>query len=130
MIDRELSKTISELGSKFPVITITGPRQSGKTTLIKSIFTDIPYVNLEDFDIRNNALRDPRGFLSNFPIGAVLDEAQRVPELFSYIQGIVDSSRDVRFVLSGSQNFHLLQNITQSLAGRVALFKLFPFDSA
>ncbi len=128
MIDRELSKTISELGSKFPVITITGPRQSGKTTLIKSIFTDIPYVNLEDFDIRNNALRDPRGFLSNFPIGAVLDEAQRVPELFSYIQGIVDSSRDVRFVLSGSQNFLLLQNITQSLAGRSAVLKLLPFS--
>ena len=86
-----------------------------------------PYVSLENIDIRNNAIRDPRGFLSNFPQGAVLDEVQRVPELFSYIQGIVDEKKSVHFVLSGSQNFLLLQSITQSLAGRAAILKLLPF---
>lgn len=128
MIKRELAKIIKKLRPKFPVITVTGPRQSGKTTLIKSICTDIPYVSLEDIDMRNNAIDDPRGFLSNFPKGAVLDEAQRAPGLFSYIQGIVDEKKDVHFVLSGSQNFLLLQNITQSLAGRAAILKLLPFS--
>ena len=127
MIKRELTKIINELRNKFPVITLTGPRQSGKTTILKSIYNDIPYVSLEDIDIRNNAIRDPRGFLSNFPQGAVLDEAQRAPELFSYIQGIVDEKRDIHFVLAGSQNFLLLQSITQSLAGRAAILKLLPF---
>jgi len=87
------------------VITLTGPRQSGKTTLLKSIYNDIPYVSIEDIDIRNNAIGDPRGFLNNFPEGAVLDEAQCAPELFSYIQGIVESNKGAHFVLSGSQNF-------------------------
>lgn len=127
MINREIASIIIKLRSQFPVITLTGPRQSGKTTLLKSIYTDIPYVSLEDIDIRNNAIGDPRGFLNNYPQGAVLDEAQRAPELFSYIQGIVDSNKDAHFVLSGSQNFLLLQNITQSLAGRAAILKLLPF---
>lgn len=127
MIKRELDNIIRHLRNKFPVITLTGPRQSGKTTLIKSIYTDIPYINLEDFDVRNYAINDPRGFLSNYPKGAVLDEVQRVPELFSYIQGIVDNDKSIHYVLSGSQNFLLLQNITQSLAGRAAVLKLLPF---
>ena len=127
MINREIASIIIKLRSQFPVITLTGPRQSGKTTILKSIYTDIPYVSLEDIDIRNNAIGDPRGFLNNFPQGAVLDEAQRAPELFSYIQGIVDSNKDAHFVLSGSQNFLLLKNITQSLAGRAAVLKLLPF---
>jgi predicted AAA+ superfamily ATPase len=127
MINRELASIIIKLRSQFPVIMLTGPRQSGITTLLKSIYTDIPYVSLEDIDIRNNAIGDPRGFLNNYPQGAVLDEAQRAPELFSYIQGIVDSNKDAHFVLSGSQNFLLLQNITQSLAERAAILKLLPF---
>jgi len=110
------------------VITLTGPRQSGKTTLLRSVYTDIPYVSLEDIDIRNAALSDPRGFLNNFPVGAVLDEIQRTPELFSYIQGIIDKSQKIHFVLSGSQNFLLLENISQSLAGRAAVLKLLPFS--
>lgn len=127
MISRELANIINNLRTKFPVITLTGPRQSGKTTLIKSIYKDLPYVSLEDIDIRNNATIDPRGFLSNFPNGAILDEVQRVPDLFSYIQGIVDNNRNIHFMLSGSQNFLLLQNISQSLAGRAAILKLLPF---
>ena len=128
MIYRELSKILNEVRGKFPVITVTGPRQSGKTTLVKSVFNDLPYVSLEDIDVRNNAIRDPKAFLSNFPSGAVLDEIQRTPELFSYLQGIVDDKQHIQFVLTGSQNFQLLQGITQSLAGRTMLLKLLPFS--
>jgi hypothetical protein len=127
MIDRILKNKILELRDKFPVLTLTGPRQSGKTTLLKAIYTDIPYVNLEDIDVRNFAIKDPRGFLSNYPKGAVFDEAQRVPQLFSYIQNIVDE-KDIHFVLSGSQNFLMLENITQTLAGRATVLKLLPFS--
>jgi predicted AAA+ superfamily ATPase len=128
MIYREQTKVLNEVRGKFPVITLTGPRQSGKTTLVKSVFSDLPYVSLEDIDLRNNALHDPKAFLSNFPNGAVLDEIQRTPELFSYIQGIVDEKQNVQFILTGSQNFQLLQSITQSLAGRTMLLKLLPFS--
>jgi len=128
MIYREQTKILNEVRGKFPVITLTGPRQSGKTTLVKSVFNDLPFVSLEDIDVRNNALRDPKAFLSNFPDGAVLDEIQRTPDLFSYLQGIVDEKKNVQFVLTGSQNFQLLQGITQSLAGRTMLLKLLPFS--
>ena len=128
MIYREQTKVLNEVKGKFPVIMLTGPRQSGKTTLVKSVFDDLPYVNLEDIDMRNNALNDPRGFLTNFPDGAVLDEVQRVPELFSYLQHIVDEKKNIQFILTGSQNFLLLQNITQSLAGRAMILKLLPFS--
>ena len=128
MIPRETAAIIIKLRKQFPVITLTGPRQSGKTTLLRSIYNDIPYVSLEDIDIRNTAINDPRGFLNNFPKGAVLDEVQRTPELFSYIQGIVDENKEIHFVLSGSQNFLLLENISQSLAGRAAILKLLPFS--
>lgn len=128
MIPREIASIIEKLREQFPVITLTGPRQSGKTTLLKSVYTDLPYVSLEDIDIRNAALNDPRGFLNNFPGGAVLDEIQRTPELFSYIQGIVDKNQKTHFVLSGSQNFLLLESISQSLAGRAAVLKLLPFS--
>jgi len=127
MIDRTLRNKIVAIRDKFPVLSLTGPRQSGKTTLLKAIYTDLPYVNLEDTDIRAFALNDPRGFLSNYPQGAVLDEVQRVPHLFSYLQNIVDQ-KDVHFVLSGSQNFLMLENILQSLAGRVMILKLLPFS--
>jgi len=127
MIQRDLAKKINELKSKFPILTLTGPRQTGKTTLLKSIYTDIPYVSLEDADNKNFAISDPRGFLANYPNGAVIDEIQNVPELFSYLQGVVDS-KDIHFALSGSQNFQLIEKITQSLAGRTASLKLLPFS--
>lgn len=127
MLKRELTNKIIELRSKFPVLTLTGPRQTGKTTLLKSIYTDVPYVSLEDIDNKQNAQTDPRGFLANYPNGAVIDEIQHVPELFSYIQGVVDS-KAIHFALSGSQNFQLIEKITQSLAGRVAMLKLLPFS--
>lgn len=127
MIQRSIAAKINALREKFPVVTLTGARQTGKTTLLKSLYSDLPYVNLEDIDNRNLASTDPRGFLSNFPKGAVIDEVQQVPTLFSYIQQIVDS-KQIHFALSGSQNFQLLQNITQSLAGRTAIFNLLPLS--
>ena len=93
-----MSTIIGKIRKQFPVITLIGPRQSGKTTLLKSIYTDLPYASLEYIDLRNEALKDPRGFLNNFPEGAVLDEVQRTPELFSYIQGIVDTNKMIHFV--------------------------------
>lgn len=128
MIKRTIEQKLIELASYFPVISLNGPRQSGKTTLIKKVFPELPYISLEDPDQRLLATEDPRGFLQNFPQGAVFDEAQRVPVLFSYIQGIVDSNPEIRFILSGSQNFLMSEKITQSLAGRVGLLTLLPFS--
>jgi len=127
MIQRELENKIKYLKGKFPILTLTGPRQTGKTTLLKHIYKDIPYVSLEDLDIRNIAKTDPKGFLENYPNGAVIDEIQNVPELFSYLQGVVDS-KDIHFAISGSQNFQVIEKITQSLAGRTAMLKLLPFS--
>lgn len=129
MIKRTLSEKIKELASKFPVLTLTGPRQSGKTTLVQSLFPKKPYVSLENPDTRQYALTDPHGFLGQYPEGAILDEAQQAPELFSYIQGIVDRENKAgMFILTGSQHFLLLEKISQSLAGRVAIFHLLPFS--
>lgn len=129
IIKRELRTAIENLRTKYPILAITGPRQSGKTTFLKNTFSDYTYVNLEDPDNRNFAETDPRNFLSQYNKYVIFDEVQRVPHLFSYIQGVVDESGLMgQFILSGSQNFHLMQNITQSLAGRVAIFRLFPFD--
>lgn len=114
---------------KFPVVVVTGPRQSGKTTLLKMLFPLLPYVNLEEIDNRQLAINDPRGFLRNFPDGAILDEVQQTPDLFSYLQGIVDS-QPVHFVLSGSHNFLLLERISQTLAGRSAILNLLPLSLA
>mgnify|MGYP003736945015 CR=1 FL=1 len=105
MIERTLAAKMISLAQKFQVVTLTGPRQSGKTTLVKAVFPDFPYVSLEEPDIRQFALADPRGFLSNYPNGAILDEIQNTPELFSYIQGLVDANRQVQFILTGSSNF-------------------------
>lgn len=127
MINRQITSSIAALRGKFPIITLTGARQTGKTTLLKSLYKDLPYINLEDIDNRMIATEDPRGFLSNYPNGAVIDEVQQVPQLFSYIQQVVDE-KDIHFALSGSQNFQLLQNITQSLAGRTAIFTLMPLS--
>ena len=117
------------MASKFPVVTLTGPRQSGKSTLLKSCFADYKYVSLEDPDIRQLAENDPRGFLKNCGTKCIIDEAQRVPDLFSYLQTIVDSRDECgQFILSGSHNFLLMERISQSLAGRTSVLKLFPFS--
>lgn len=129
MITRTLTSALFDLKDKYPVLALTGPRQSGKTTLLKSLFNDYRYVSLENPDIRAFAETDPNGFLKKYDSKVIIDEAQRVPTLFSYIQTMVDASGQMgQYILSGSQNFHLMRNITQSLAGRVALFRLFPFD--
>ncbi len=128
MIKREISKKTIQLASQYPVITITGPRQSGKTTLCRMLFKEKEYVSLEDIDERNFAMQDPRGFLNRFSDRAVIDEVQRAPDLLSYIQTVVDKKqKEGLFVLTGSQQFELLQNLSQSLAGRTALIKLLPF---
>jgi uncharacterized protein len=115
----------------FPVLTITGPRQSGKTTLSRLLAPDIPYFSLEDPDVRAFAREDPRAFLRQTNDGAIIDEVQRVPELFSYIQGIVDADRRMgRFILTGSSQFELIESITQSLAGRASMLTLHPFSMA
>lgn len=129
MIERNIAKVINELILVYPVIALTGPRQSGKTTLLKSMFKDYRYVSLENPDNRLFAEQDPNGFLELYNQKVIFDEVQRVPSLFSYIQTLVDESKIMgQFILSGSQNFSLIKSITQSLAGRVALFKLLPFD--
>jgi predicted AAA+ superfamily ATPase len=126
---RTLKTAIDIYREKYPVITLTGPRQSGKTTFLKSEFPGYRYVNLENPDTRNFASTDPNAFLKLYDKYVIFDEVQRVPALFSYIQALVDESRIMgQFILSGSQNFHLMHNITQSLAGRVAIFRLLPFD--
>jgi hypothetical protein len=128
MIERSLKPKLISLAQKFQVVTLTGPRQSGKTTLVRNAFPTLPYVSLEEPDIRQIALSDPRGFLSNYPAGAVLDEIQHAPELFSYIQRLVDEDRTIQFVLTGSSNFLLMEKISQSLAGRTAILRLLPFS--
>jgi predicted AAA+ superfamily ATPase len=128
MIYRKATNKLLQLASQFKAVALIGPRQSGKTTLVKSLFPDKPYVSLEDPDTRTYALEDPRGFLANYPNGAVFDEVQRTPELFSYLQGILDKNENPgQFILTGSNNFLLQQNISQSLAGRVAYLQLLPF---
>jgi hypothetical protein len=128
MIRRVIEDKIKQLAEKFPVISVTGPRQSGKTTLIKSMFPDFLYESLEDPDTRLFALSDPRKFLGNEK-KMIIDEIQRAPELFSYIQSITDKSGlNGQYIISGSQSFLLNQHISQSLAGRVAIFNLMPLS--
>jgi len=123
---RTIKKSMDVYLKKYPVLVLTGPRQSGKTTFLKNQFSDYTYVNLENLDLRRYALNDPNAFLTEFQGKVILDEVQRVPELFSYIQTKVDEDRIMgQYILSGSQNFHLMRSITQSLAGRVALFKFY-----
>jgi len=129
MIERTLSKKISSLARRYPVVTVTGPRQSGKTTLAKMVFTNHDYVSLEEPNEREFALSDPKGFLKRYSGGGVFDEIQRVPDLLSYIQGIVDvKDSPGRFILTGSQQFHLTAKISQTLAGRTAIVHLLPFS--
>lgn len=129
MIARDVEEAFRGLLRGFPVVTLTGPRQSGKTTLARAIFAGRPYISLEDPDVRRMALEDPRAFLAGLPDGAVLDEAQRTPELLSYLQARVDADgRMGLFLLTGSQQFGLMSGITQSLAGRSAFIELLPFS--
>ena len=127
MIHRDVTEKLIHVAQKFPVITVTGPRQSGKTTLCRSIFADRAYVNLENLNHQNFALDDPLGFLSQFTEGAVIDEVQRAPKLLSFLQEIVDESQDPgRWILTGSHNLQLSSSISQSLAGRTAVIDLLP----
>lgn len=130
MKKRELETVLSQLSSQYPVVTVTGPRQSGKTTLCRKVFPSKAYVNLEFPDTRQFATDDPRGFLNQYKNGAIIDEIQRVPELTSYIQGFVDEAdnKPGRFILTGSQQFEVIDTINQSLVGRTALIKLLPFN--
>ncbi len=129
MINRELQSKIKEMAKKYPVVTLTGPRQSGKSTLLKNTFPDYNYVTVEDPDIRLFASEDPRGFLATYPDKTIIDEIQRVPELFSYIQGHVDKeNKEGMYLLAGSHNFLLMQHVGQSLAGRTAILRLLPFS--
>lgn len=129
MIPRQATKELEKLAKGFPVISITGPRQSGKTTLAQACFADRPYVNLESPAERALAIDDPVGFLSRFPDGAILDEIQHAPDLFSYLQVQVDrDGRMCRFIITGSQQFGLNERISQSLAGRVGALTLLPFS--
>jgi predicted AAA+ superfamily ATPase len=130
MLTRQAVHKLRDMASKFPVIAVTGPRQSGKTTMCRELlFPGHAYVSLENPDMREYAQDDPKGFLDTHGTPLIIDEAQHVPELFSYIQGIVDSDgRPGRYVLTGSHNFLLLERITQSLAGRVYVFHLLPLS--
>ena len=131
MFDRGLKEHLAYAAKKFPVVTLTGPRQSGKTTLVKLLFPNKSYVTLEDIDHRFFAKEDPRAFLKNFPQGAIIDEAQHVPDLFSYIQTRVDQNQVMgEFILTGSQNILLSENISQTLAGRTAVLQLLPCTTA
>jgi predicted AAA+ superfamily ATPase len=128
MIHRHLERKLRSAAGQYPVVLLTGPRQSGKTTLVQAVFPDHRYVSLEDPDQRAFATEDPRGFLGQFEQAVVLDEAQRTPDLFSYLQGLVDRTDKPRqFILTGSQNFLLMERISQSLAGRCAVLHLLPF---
>lgn len=129
MIERDLTDKIRQLSGKFPIVTVTGPRQSGKSTLLKHIFPDYKYVSLENPDMRQFATDDPNGFIKTFDNHVIIDEAERVPSLFSYLQTHTDAANETgMYMLAGSRNFHLMAAVDQSLAGRTAILKLLPFS--
>ena len=126
-VQRDLAPRLIASAQTTPSITLTGPRQSGKTTLAKTVFPQHSYVSLEAPDVRAFASEDPRAFLSQYPDGAIIDEVQRVPELLSYLQGIIDATpKPGRWILTGSQNLSLAESVSQSLAGRTAVHYLLP----
>lgn len=129
MLGRIASDTLLRLARGFPILALTGPRQSGKTTLARAVFPNKPYVSLENLDEREFAEQDPRRFLSRFPDGAILDEVQRCPALFSWLQGVVDERKIMgHFILTGSAQFDLIAGVSQSLAGRVGRVVLLPLS--
>ena len=133
MVPRDLQPLLASMLERFGVVTLTGPRQSGKSTLCRATFSDLPYQTLESLDVRAFAASDPRGFLAQFPNGAVLDEIQHAPQLLSYLQAALDEAKfrgthGARWVLTGSQNLTLLDSVGQSLAGRTAVLHLLPFS--
>ncbi len=129
MIKREIQNKLLSLANKYPVVSIIGPRQSGKTTLVKYSFPEKSYISLEEPDNREFAQTDPWGFLSTYPEGAILDEIQRAPELFSYIQTVVDNKNQPgQFIVTGSNNYLLHEGISQTLAGRTAILTLLPLS--
>lgn len=131
MIDRDLTPLIQTAARQFPAVTITGPRQSGKSTLCRALFPQLPYVNLEAPDTRAFAAEDPRAFLGQYHAGAIIDEVQRAPQLPSYLQGVIDADPEPgRWILTGSQNLALLESVSQSLAGRSAVLHLLPLSRA
>lgn len=131
MFTRAISKTFIALTKTFPVVAVTGPRQSGKTTLVKELLPDYRYVSLEDLDMRAFAQKDPRGFFASYDKRVIIDEAQLVPDLFSYLQGVVDQDQMTgQYILTGSQHFLLHEKISQSLAGRAAFLRLLPLSLA
>ncbi len=134
MIDRKLTNTITQAFHYFPVVTIVGPRQSGKTTLCRILYGELPYANLEDNSTLDEAQQDPKAFLNKYEQGMIIDEAQRFPELFSYLQVLVDEDRmngngNRKFIVTGSANFALMQQISQSMAGRTAVLTLLPLST-
>jgi predicted AAA+ superfamily ATPase len=129
MIERQLVDILKNRLEKFPILTLVGPRQSGKSTLLRNYFPDYEYINLERPDYRHLVMDDPIGFLSSREKGVIFDEAQQVPELFSYLQVVSDeNNRAGQYILSGSQSFLMNERIPQSLAGRTSINRLFPFD--
>lgn len=129
MIVRTAEKELRSLATQFKAVAVVGPRQSGKTTLVRHVFSDKPYISLENPDIRRFAEEDPRGFLSSYEQGAIFDEIQRAPELFSYLQQILDEADSTsKYILTGSNNFLLQESISQSLAGRVGFLNLLPLS--
>lgn len=132
MVTREIGKVVTEMASTFPAVAIMGPRQCGKTTLAKMMFPRLPYVTLEDPDVRLAAQNDPRYFLSQYREGAILDEIQNAPQLMSYLQGEIDlePGKMGRFALTGSRQFALMESMTQSLAGRIGIVTMTPFTWA
>lgn len=129
MIARHLSRHLQRDATHYPIVTLTGPRQSGKTTLARACFPEYAYVSLEDFDEREFAVGDPRGFLGRYGRSVIIDEAQRAPDLFSYLQTAVDADATPgRFIVTGSQNLLLMEGISQSLAGRSSILHLLPFS--
>lgn len=128
ILARDLEPLLLEASKQYPVVTVLGPRQSGKSTLVRKLFYNKPYVSLENPDDRSFAMQDPRGFLDNYPDGLILDEIQRLPILLSYIQGMVDEQKiKGMYILTGSHQHELHQSVSQSLAGRTAILKLLPF---
>ena len=135
LIHRDLENTIKNALNYFPVVTLTGPRQSGKTTLCRMAFPDMPYVNFEDLSTLAEVQADPKGFLGKYPNGLIIDEAQNYPEIFSYLQVAVDDAifkgrSDIHYIVTGSNNFALLEKVTQSMAGRSAVMSLMPLSTS